>query len=38
MMHNAQGGNDEEVLELITNSLAKIFERTTALSLKNARS
>lgn len=37
MMHNAQGGSDEDVLNLITNSLAKIFERTTVLTLANCK-
>lgn len=38
MMHNAAGGNDEDVLNLITNSLAKIFERTTALNITTCKS
>lgn len=37
MMHNASGGNDEEVLNLITNSLAKIFERTTSLTMNKVK-
>lgn len=37
MMHNAQGGSDEDVLNLITNSLARIFERTTALNITTCR-
>ena len=37
MMHNAQGGSDEQVLELITNSLAKIFERCTALTMDKCK-
>ena len=37
MMHNAQGGADEQVLELITNSLAKIFERCTALTMDKCK-
>jgi ATP-dependent protease ClpP protease subunit len=37
MMHNANGGSDEEVLSLITNSLAKIFERNTYLTLDKCK-
>ena len=37
MMHNAQGGADEDVLNLITNSLAKIFERCTALTMDKCK-
>lgn len=37
MMHNAQGGADEQVLELITNSLAMIFERCTALTIDKCK-
>lgn len=37
MMHNANGGSDEQVLELITNSLAKIFERCTSLTLDKCK-
>ena len=37
MMHNASGGSDEDVLDLISNSLAKIFERTTALNITTCR-
>jgi ATP-dependent protease ClpP protease subunit len=37
MMHNANGGSDEEVLSLITNSLAKIFERNTNLTLDKCK-
>ena len=37
MMHNANGGSDEEVLNLITNSLAKIFERNTNLTLDKCK-
>lgn len=37
MMHNAQGGNNEEVLNLITNSLAKIFERCTSLTMDKCK-
>lgn len=34
MMHNVSGGNgDEDILNLLTTSLAKIFERTTCLTL-----
>jgi ATP-dependent protease ClpP protease subunit/predicted DNA-binding protein YlxM (UPF0122 family) len=38
MMHNAQGGSDENVLDLITNSLAKIFERNTNLTMDKCKS
>jgi ATP-dependent protease ClpP protease subunit/predicted DNA-binding protein YlxM (UPF0122 family) len=38
MMHNAQGGSDEDVLDLITNSLAKIFERNTNLTMDKCKS
>ena len=37
MMHNANGGSDEEVLNLITNSLAKIFERNTNLTMDKCK-
>ena len=37
MMHNANGGSDEEVLNLITNSLAKVFERNTSLTFENIK-
>lgn len=37
MMHNANGGSDEEVLNLITNSLAKIFERNTTLTMDKCK-
>ena len=37
MMHNANGGSDVEVLTLITNSLAKIFERNTNLTLDKCK-
>lgn len=37
MMHNANGGSDEEVLNLITNSLAKLFERNTSLTFENIK-
>jgi hypothetical protein len=37
MMHNANGGSDEDVLNLITNSLAKIFERNTNLTLDKCK-
>jgi ATP-dependent protease ClpP protease subunit/regulator of replication initiation timing len=38
MMHDASGGNgDEDILNLITNSLAKIFEGTTSLTLDKCR-
>jgi ATP-dependent protease ClpP protease subunit len=37
MMHNANGGSDDEVLSLITNSLAKIFERNTNLTLDKCK-
>jgi ATP-dependent protease ClpP protease subunit len=38
MMHDASGGDDEKVLDLITNSLAKIFENNTTLTLEKCRS
>jgi uncharacterized protein (DUF342 family) len=38
MMHNANGGSDEEVLNLITNSLAKIFEQNTNMTLDKCKS
>ena len=37
MMHDASGGTNEQVLELITNSLAKIFERTTNFTLDKCK-
>lgn len=37
MMHEAGGNKDEDVLNLITNSLAKIFEKTTYLTLEKCR-
>lgn len=37
MMHNANGGDNEEVLNLITNSLAKIFERNTNMTLDKCK-
>ena len=37
MMHNANGGSDEEVLNLITNSLAKIFERNSNLTMDKCK-
>jgi ATP-dependent protease ClpP protease subunit/regulator of replication initiation timing len=38
MMHDASGGNgDEDILNLITNSVAKIFEGTTPLTLDKCR-
>lgn len=37
MMHNANGASDDEVLSLITNSLAKIFERNTNLTLDKCK-
>lgn len=37
MMHNAQGGADMEILDLITNSLAKIFERNTNLTMDKCK-
>ena len=37
MMHNANGVSDEEVLNLITNSLAKIFERNTNLTMDKCK-
>lgn len=38
MMHNAQGGNDEDVLNLISNSLATIFERCSSLTIDSVKS
>lgn len=37
MMHSASGGRNAEVLDIITNSLAKIFERTTNLTLDKCK-
>jgi len=38
MMHDVSGGNGkEDVLDLLSNSLAKIFEGTTPLTLENTR-
>lgn len=37
MMHNANGGMDQDVLDLITNSLAKIFERNTNLTMDKCK-
>lgn len=37
MMHNAKGIVDEEVLNLITNSLAKVFERNTNLTMDKCK-
>ena len=37
MMHNANGGDNEEVLMLITNSLAKLFERNTNMTLDKCK-
>jgi predicted DNA-binding protein YlxM (UPF0122 family) len=37
MMHNAQGGSDMEIMDLITNSLAKIFERNTNLTMDKCK-
>ena len=37
MMHNAGGGDDDEVLNLITNSLAKVFERNTNMTLDKCK-
>jgi len=37
MMHNVGGGDNEKVIDLLTNSLAIIFERTTALTLDKCR-
>jgi len=37
MMHNAQGGSDTEIMDLITNSLAKIFERNTNLTMDKCK-
>ncbi len=37
MMHSASGGYNQEVLDLITNSLAVIFERTTSLTLDKCK-
>lgn len=37
MMHNVGGGDNDEVIDLLTNSLAIIFERTTALTIDKCR-
>jgi len=37
MMHNVGGGDNEKVIDLLTNSLAIIFERTTALTIDKCR-
>lgn len=37
MMHSAQGNADEEILNMITESLAKIFEATTPFSIDKCR-
>lgn len=37
MMHEVSGGNDEDVIDLLTNSLAKIFDGTTALTVEKCR-
>lgn len=37
MMHDASGGSNEDILNLITNSIAKIFEGTTPLTLDKCR-
>lgn len=37
MMHNVSGGDNEEVLDLLTNSLATIFDNNTALTLDKCR-
>lgn len=37
MMHNVGGNKNDEVLSLITNSLAKIFEKTSFLSIEKCR-
>jgi ATP-dependent protease ClpP protease subunit len=37
MMHNANGSDNEEVLNLITNSLAKLFERNTNMTLDKCK-
>ena len=37
MMHDAKGNKDEDVLNLITNSLAKIFEKTTYMTLDKCK-
>jgi ATP-dependent protease ClpP protease subunit len=37
MMHDASGGTNEQVLELISNSLAKIFERTTNFTIEKCK-
>lgn len=37
MMHDAQGSGNQEILDLITNSLAKIFESNTSLTLDKCR-
>ena len=37
MMHEANGNKNEDILNLITNSLAKIFEKTTSLTLDKCK-
>lgn len=37
MMHNVNGGDNEQVIDLLTNSLAIIFERNTALTIDKCR-
>ena len=37
MMHNANGGDDNAMLDLITNSLAKLFERNTSMTLDKCK-
>jgi len=37
MMHNAMGSDNQEVLDLITNSLAIIFDGTTALTMDKCK-
>lgn len=37
MMHNVGGGDNNEVIDLLTNSLATIFERTTSLTLDKCK-
>lgn len=37
MMHNANGGFDQEKIDLITNSLAKLFERNTNLTMNKCK-
>lgn len=38
MLHEANGNTNQSILDIITNSLAKIFERTTSLTLDKCKS